>query len=237
MKTEIQYRDRLILYILAAFGLARIWDITILAGFNNYKYVSQKLKFLHNLKLIESDYLNREKVFFLTARGYREIGKDNPAYKFNFSSLHDADVTRIVSWLYLTEGISYADVLSDRQMKFLLKGKNIHRADIVLGKIAYEYEKSPKQNSKLKNNIVENKKYEKQVWIVPDEKAFIANRIKKISKEVLAKNVEIKFLSEINEVVLNADLSKNKMRDKAVRGERDTDIIFQKTNKIVGKYL
>lgn len=237
MKTEIQYRDRLIIYILAAFGLARLIDITILAGFNNYKYCSRKMKYLEGLKLVSSEYLDRQKVFYLTARGYSEIGKGKPTYKLNFSSLHDVEVCRIASYLYLKEGVSYADFLTDRQMKYMLKGSKIHRADLVLGEIAYEFEKTAKANERLKSNLRENKKYLKQIWIVPSDKEFLAERIKRFSKELMLQNVEVIMLGDINEYVLNADISQNKMRDKAVHGERNTELVLKKTNSVVSKYF
>lgn len=237
MEYKLQYRERLMLYILAALGVARIWDLTILAGYNNYKYTSNKLQYLKSLKLVSSAYLDRKVVYFLTARGYREIGRNHSAYRLNSTSQHDIEVTRIATWLYLAKGISYADLLTDRQMKYLMKGSKIHRPDIVLQNVAFEFEKTPKANARLKSNLLANKKYEKQVWVIPDDKNYLAERIKRFSRELLLDNVEVLMLGKINDVVLNADISTNKVRARAVLGERNTDILFETSDADIKKYF
>ena len=94
-----------------------------------------------------------------------------------------------------------------------------------------------KQNTKLKNNIKANAKFSKQVWVVPNERKFIAERIRKYSKELLVQNLEIIMLDDILKVVADADISQNKLRDKPALGERNIELVQQKPNSVVNKYF
>lgn len=237
MKSKLQFRDIFILYILAGLGIARAFDIAILAGFTNYTYARKRLYFLMKLELIGCECLDREKIYYLTYKGYREIERMHRTYEINSTTLHDVEVARIASYLYLTHGISYMDMLTDRQMKFLMKGSKIHRPDIVVESTSYEYERTLKTWQQLRQNVKANSRFEKQVWIVPDNKKTIQERILNFAKESLIENVEVLKLSEVNDVVKNFNLKDNELRSEPILGERNYELLTQNNNSELNKYL
>lgn len=234
MNTNLSYQDMLTLHVLGALGVCRFKEAVILSGYRAYKYGAKKLKELEDNKFIASAYIDRRKCIFLTGKGYKAIGKQKAGYKINNTTLHDVEVATIATWLYLTKGISYADLLTDRQMKYLLVGSNIHRPDIVLESVCYEFEKSIKDKKRLLEILKENRKYEKQVWIVREK--FLENRIKRFAQDNIIQNVEVIMLDTIKEYVDGADYFTNEVRAEAVLGERNIELVKRGTNNIMDKY-
>lgn len=237
MKNNLQIRDKFMLYILAGLGVCRAIDLAFLGGFNNFVYTRKRLYYMEGLKLIASDYLNREKIYYLTSKGYNEIERMHRTYTMNHTTYHDVEVARIATYLYLRDGISYRDILTDRQMKYVMKGSNIHRPDLVVGSIAYEYERTIKTWARLKENIRVNGRFARQVWVVPDDKTTLQDRIVKFARELHLDNVEVMTLGSVNELVVNADIKQNVLRNVAVCGERDFAQLTRRQNADVNKYL
>lgn len=236
--SEIQYRDRLVLFVLYAFKIATIRDLAVLTGFNNYKYAAKKFSYLESLNLIGSDYIDKKKVLYLKAKGNRLISKKSVSYKLTFSSRHDVGVATIATWIYLTskEKVSYEDFWTDKQLKYVMRNNSdVHRPDLVLGEVAYEFERTHKDNRRLANNIKANRHYQKQIWVVEDE--YLGKRIKKLAEENIVRNVEVIMFDTIADYVNTADISENRMRDKAVLGEKKKDILFKNNNPIYEKYF
>ena len=234
MYINLSYQDMLTLHILGALGVCRFREAVILSGYRAYKYGAKKLKELEDNKFIASAYIDRRKCIFLTSKGYRAIGKQKSGYKINNTTHHDVEVAMIATWLYLTKGISYADLLTDRQMKYLLVGTNIHRPDIVLESVCYEFEKTIKDKKRLLEILKENRKYEKQVWVVRER--FLENRIKKFARDYIIQNVEVIRLDTIKEYVDGADYTDNEVRGVPVLGERNIELVKRGSNNIMDKY-
>lgn len=230
MNQIIQYRDKFILYILAGLGVCRMTDISFLAGFINASHARRRVAFLIRQGLIASEYWGHEKIYYLTSKGYLETERLRKTYTVNANTTHDIGIARICTYLYLTKNVSYYDFMTDRQMFYRTKSSGIHRPDLVLDGVCYEYERSLKNKKLLKKNILTNTKFKSQVWIMHDENIRLKRNVEEIISSEMIENINIVSFEAINDYVLSADISKNKMRSKPCRGERDFEILLDESN-------
>lgn len=221
MRERLMVRDRVILYVLAGLGIAKSLDLAFLAGFSNHAYCRKRLYILKELGFVNDSSVDREKVYFLTKEGYMETERETKGYEFNCHTFHDIAVARIATYLYISQGISYRDMLTDRQMKYFLQGTRIHRPDLVVGHTAYEYERTLKKMPQIVKNVESNTRYKKQVWIVPGFKRIIKQRLMEAAHEVHTDDFQIIDYEDILYMVTEDKLKTNELRNEPVLGERD----------------
>lgn len=238
MEQILQIRDKMVLYILAGLGVCRSIDLSYLAGFNNASYLRRRLSILKKQGLIATDYLGREKIYFLTSKGYLQTERTKNSYTINSQTIHDVGVARICTYLYLTQKVAYADFITDRQLFYSMVNSGVHRPDIVLGRNCYEYERTIKNYRYIKENIRQNLKYDKQVWVVHSDSRLL-KKIPQLAEECFIDNLELITYEDIDKYVRNADLTQNVLRSTACLGERNFSIWLQKqtTNKEFDSYF
>ena len=144
---------------------------------------------------------------------------------------------KVCRYIKIVDGIGIDDMITDVMMKTMFK-RSEHRPDIIVGNECYEVELNHKKMETWESNILSNERFEKQYWIVPDEKMNIARNLDKAAKTVAA-DIRIVMMSEIDRVLCDADIHSNKRED--MRIELDDSImekdIADDGNGLLGKYL
>lgn len=207
-------REHTVLNIIDKFRIVRALDLAWMAGYSDETYCRKCLRNMVNAGLIN---VVRDKdgrnCYYLTGKGLREIGKESHVYEVTYTTNHALDVARLGTYLYITQDVGFEAVLTDLDLRKTL-GNGKHRPDIVLNNTAYEVELSHKKQQRLIQNISSNGLYDRQVWVVPDQKRFIAKQLHSAAKYTLSK-IEILSLDRVYKTVEDADIHQNFMRRSA----------------------
>lgn len=209
--SNITNREYTILMVVDKFRILRALDIAWLAGYTDESYCRKILR-----NMVKSGLMNVVKdkdgynCYFLTGKGLREIGKESHIYEITYTTNHALDVARLGTYLYITKEAAYEDMFTDSDLRKITRSGD-HRPDIVLGDTAYEVELNHKKQQRLIQNITSNSRYPKQLWVVPNQKKFIAKQLLSAAKYALAE-IEILSLEQIYEAVSNADIHLNTLR-------------------------
>lgn len=206
---EIKEREFRVLEIVDRLRICQAVDIAWLAGYTDYTYCRKKLGELENSGLLQwkRDPVGA-KCYFLTRKGLNEIGKHSSRpYEVSFTTNHTLVVARICTWLHIEHGANVFNMMTDMQLRKYLFGRN-HRPDILLYGAAYEAELNHKKMGDLTANILANSRFDKQVWIIPNNKMAIARNLMTAAKAVEAE-ISILGLNQIERAVASADVHKN----------------------------
>ncbi|MDD3138644.1 MAG: hypothetical protein PHX08_06705 [Lachnospiraceae bacterium] len=211
---ELNERDRLVLQVLKAVNVCRSEELTWLSGFTDITYCRKRLQTLEKENYIKSYKPEvKHKYYTLTYKGQTELEYKGKVYEFNEGTEHTLGTTTLITWLYIQYGISIFDVKTDRQLRKLSNTKMLHRPDVLLQGTAYECERTYKVLKRVEKNIMDNERFDKQIWVVPDSKQIIRENIKKVIKKNMLQDVEILSFDRIREDIKNADIHSNVMRN------------------------
>lgn len=205
MKRKVD-REYETLELINRFRIVRVKDVCELLDYGSEKNTRKKMKELENSAFIEKKKWNGENAYWLTRKGMNEIEKNGKVYNWSMSSEHDLDCIRVVSYLVKKEKCDWREIITDRELKKINKlgEKGIHRPDLILNDVAYEIERNQKTKYRLTQALQDNKKYSKQVWIIPERKTGLRSLIMRCSEEIGA-DVEILTLESIGNYVVTGE--------------------------------
>lgn len=232
-------REEKMLRVIDRLRISKSDDLAWLCGYSDYTYCRKCLRKLEINGYVKAAWDRRgKKCYYLSHRGLIEIGKVNShEYELSYTTNHALLVGKVCRYIKIVDGIGIDDMITDVMMKTMFK-RSEHRPDIIVGNECYEVELNHKKMETWESNILSNERFEKQYWIVPDEKMNIARNLDKAAKTVAA-DIRIVMMSEIDRVLCDADIHSNKRED--MRIELDDSImekdIADDGNGLLGKYL
>ena len=200
-------RDRKIIKEIDRWRVCLGRHIRELAGFSGQRACDRRLR-----KLIDGEYIKREKILYGVAGIYRNTVKAAKIERLpNVSNRkirieqikHDIAVLDAVIFFGKNHGIQYENIKSEielhRQDGF---GIRKHRPDFVFTKdgktICVEVELSLKARNRFENIIKENYRvYDSQIWIVPSLDTKMASILKK--NKSTYNNIHVLSLSKIQD--------------------------------------
>jgi hypothetical protein len=183
----LQDRDVRIMKLIYKFKFLLGRQIRMLAGFAGESTCDARLS-----KLIKNEYLNRKKILYGVPSLYYlgRRAKEIPEVKYyqfkvSPSELHH-DIAVIDTAIYMCEKykVNPENIVTETQLhSYEGFGVRSHQPDLVIktaeGKsVCIEVEFSPKNKVRFQKNLSDNfKKYDVQVWVVPEEEYTVIRRI------------------------------------------------------------
>jgi len=174
-----------------------------LAGFDGQKACDRRLR-----KLIEAEYIKREKILYGVAGIYsntskaKYIAEITTNQKIRVEQIHhDIIVIDTAIYIHKQYDVAYSDMATEielhRQDGF---GERKHRPDFICTidgeTICVEVELSLKAKDRLEKNIVDNfRAYDRQIWVVPSMNTKIADILNQNLSTYT--NIEILELQEV----------------------------------------
>lgn len=174
---RIVERDYLILQEIFRWRIVTGRHIQAFAGFTGQRACDRRLS-----KLIEANYINREKILYgfpyiysLTSKGRTLIGVSRKSESIRVEQiLHDSNVADTAIYIHKQYGIKYKDMVTEKELHskdgFSCRS---HRPDFIFKdncvSTCVEVEFSMKSKSRFEQNIKDNfTNYDNQLWIIPD---------------------------------------------------------------------
>ena len=223
---SLSEREKKMMEVIDKLRIARSEDLAWLCGYSDFSYCRKCLRKLevNGFVNIASDRKGK-KCYYLSGKGLNEIGKMNShVYEISYNTNHELLVGRVCSYLKIVEGKNIDDMITDLMMKNMFKRKE-HRPDLIIDNVCYEVELNHKKIEKWEKNILSNERFDRQVWIVPDDKRNIAKNLVAIAKRV-AVDIEILYLSVIKRIVSDANIHNN-VKDEKIEMKFQADVMLK----------
>ena len=207
---NITDRELRAMQIVDRMRIVRANDIAWMAGYTDYTYCRKSLN-----RLVKLGYLRIERDFkgancyCLTGKGLATIGKQGShPYEISATTVHALTVARVAAWLCVTQNAE--PLLMETDSTLRAKHPEMrHRPDIVLDDVAYEIELSHKPQAVLEKNILTNNAFNRQIWVVPDNRRNVATNIQ-VGARHLGIVAEIIRLSKLERAMIAADIHSNR---------------------------
>lgn len=202
-------REHRVLEIVDKLRICRANDLAWLAGYTDFTYCRKCLKKLEEMRFVQTTRDSRgAKCYYLTSRGLTEVGKPRShTYELSSTTNHALTVTKVCTWICATNDACIFDMVTDSGSRRKYASK-AHCPDIIYNGIAYEVELNHKKRSVLEANVLDNRQFRQQIWIVPDSRNSIYNNLL-LAAKVTATQVDVMKLSAIDEALSTLDIHHN----------------------------
>ncbi|GHU83400.1 hypothetical protein AGMMS50284_6880 [Clostridia bacterium] len=201
-------RDYKILNEITRFHFCLGRQLKILAGFDGSRACDRRLK-----KLVDAGYIERKYLVFGIPGLYFATPKAKPVFSLEYTTsnvriehvVHDIAVIDTAIFFMHSRGVSSNALVTERELKHKEGfGSHPHKPDFVFQyadkTYAVEVELTTKKKEIFENNVRKNyMNYDKQIWIIPENKTKIWQHIEECKKSY--SGIETIKLGEVNSFV------------------------------------